>query len=753
MNRSLDNKRIMQVEKRTIDYNMSRLNNSKHTESLVSSSIRHQESSVLSYKSRSIDTSFNKHFDALNRKISGMNDNDEAKLYDDNVVIDGGMEGIRYKTTTVGKKIDNYYRMMRNDRVLIKDRQDCEVKLDDKSYLRGVIDSRLKKLPLKILISSTYSSWEMYISFDRYPTFDNYIIKSGSECLVVGSRYGSKVTSDRSIRFIIYSYRSCVIRIRADFYLSILPEIDLSMNRIDRLKDPKPFLNIDLIEGRKSSKVSRVRNADSIIKNNSKSTFLPPSLYNNSKDIISKIMVPDIFDDIVATEKCIYDRSSSNSRSFLDEPEREAGSYQTASNASSGLNDLRLFYSKKRGYIERVRQQSRDIDRKILGAKKKRELQLEESQERKVETIRSRSVKRYVNARVVSSLVDRFVVEVKLRQYVAIVYLYRAMQGMDRLVYLKKGERRLYDVCATIVQCAKVIRYCRRVMLDKVDNHVYCIRSCVYVLKLKMSTMENRGLKVKRAVGKVFKAMNFSMKLRDLIISSAGVFNKISDRVRKHKAIIDVFRNDFDMIMIKKIENIPSDIDNDLSINILRRLYYDVCDDFFFILFNSKLNDYLRLKIERILKESAYRKKAKMNSGLYYDRDGFDNLHKVRLLPNTERIMRNISSYQLYEEVMKNMKTPLMFKRWSKNETNINKKIETMSSMENINDEVTNMSESFVKGSELRVKKEEKMIWKRLKNLLKFQNLKIEIDDQLASCLMFTLWKMHRTTHTTFKKK
>ena len=103
----------------------------------------------------------------------------------------------------------------------MRDREVSEFKLVNKSYIRGTIDSHLKSLPLKINIESTYNTWDFYIQFDFYPTFDEYFVKTMESSLMIGRRYQNMISTFRSLKFLIYSYKACTVKIRPEFWISL----------------------------------------------------------------------------------------------------------------------------------------------------------------------------------------------------------------------------------------------------------------------------------------------------------------------------------------------------------------------------------------------------------------------------------------------------------------------------------------------------------------------------------------------------
>lgn len=610
------------------------------------------------------------------------------------------------------KDLKSVYLMKRYDKTVLKDREEYEFKIDDKSVIRGVIDCHLKKLPLKLSIASTYSSWEFYLAFDRYPTFDNHVLKSMSSSVIIGTRFENRLTSDWSIRFILYSHKSCKVHLKADFHLTIPPEVDLTKNRLERLKDLKPYFNIHLEEGRVVLRDRMARKDQAKLKR--------------------RLREPRNGDDA------------------LDEADEIAqsvsGSHENSSRIS-GLNSIGLFYAKRRGYIERVRQLSRETNQRIEEARAKKETRFEDQQQLRVEYLKRREVKHERDTKMIQVLLVKFIDAVRAQALLRVIRFYQTLGQVERAIYRRKCRKKLFRLFWFLYFYVKVVRFKRRFQLAA-DITSSAISTYVLKLNLAMTSRISRK-RLLDTIGAVLRAMAVPMKLRNMICSTVSILNKIDNRVRRHKATVDSFKEQFVSLMEDKFDLLHGDIDQDLSVNMLRKLFEDVKDEFFYLLFNTKLNEYLKPKIEKILKESILRKKIKNNKGLRYDKDGVEYLSKVKNFPNTEKRMRNSPAYNLYEEVMKHMKTPLLYRNWTAEKNPVKlfgtqfqafKTIENHFSKNPVSSVIPKFSES---GG---AKRQDKILWRKMKNLLKLQQFKLDLNDQLASCFLWTIWKLHKNS-------
>lgn len=661
----------------------------------------------------------------LNQKLNSIHD-----IFDDNYQI---LKPIDIEPTynKVLKKLA-YYEKMPTEKNALKDREESEIIMNEKSYVFGRIDSRLKKLPLKVYLTSSHVSWEFYVDFNKYPDFDNFEVKTIGNCLIVGERFKSSVIYDTSIRFMVFSFGKCRIKIRPEFYISIPQEVDLGASRIERLKNMKPFLNIKLLEGKRQEDERKKR---SLKVNKSISDHINEAIDN-------PIRIALDYSTAIA-------ESVNISRSVYQGADHEQ-SYYHSSTLSVGL----FFYAKK-GLKHKIKEQVESNKSRILDVQLRKEELHKESRSKFLTKYQNRHIQGRVKPiEIMGVLTDKILKDVKIRVVLVHVFILAIFTKMDKLVKSHRAKLKLLWAMGIVHRIVKLRRRFRKSTISKDARIQIMVR---YGLQLHCKSVSHRYARIDAnlLIGKAFKYLSYSAKLNSYVANTGSSFSMIFSRVRRHHETVSNHREMFKYALDQVLNNLPIWVETDIDFSgeKLRHFVYDLEDDIFFYMFNSQLIEYLRQRIDWISREKIEPTKIRTEEKKILAKEAIDLLSKARNFTGIEKRLRSSIFQKYYGKFMVNLNLKSNYASWPSynhksqelEEKNKSLKILAPSKTKTnskgyIREEDTEHHERLKQSIKGKDNEHRMQVFKKLKSMFHFQRFTASFTQKVMTALIYTLW-------------
>lgn len=637
-----------------------------------------------------------------------------------------------------------YYHKMERDKLPIRDREEREIVVNDRSYVFGRFDNRMKQLPLKIYLTSTHVSWEFYVDFNRYPDFDNYELKSVGNGLVVGDRYAANLLTDTSIRFMFFSFGKCRVKVRAEFYLSIPPAVDLGVSRLERLKNLQPFYKIELQVGSRQAAEARTRS----MKSGSRSS----QACHRVSEILSGSLAADLEEGTGLAD--------SVNLSYTQHPGPEESLHQ-----SSTLS-VGLFFYARRGLKRKIQEQVLKTNSRIEQVQRKKQQLCEESRSRVLSTFASRHSEARVNPlEVMSVLTDKVLRQSRLRNLVVHLYLAAALNRIDSLAKRHKGRASLMRTARVVHRLVVLSRMIRAASTSKQARVQTAVR-CGLQLHCRLVSQRLARQEACSLLGLAFKSLSHQASLISLVSSTQSTFDTIFNRVRRHYQTVADHRTQFELALDQVLDNLPSCVQTDADFSGAKLRYFvnEMKDDIFFYLFNSSLMDYLRRRIDWICREEieAGRPRTAEERRLY--REAVDQLRKVSTFATLERRLRLCTFHQLSWQFKANLASPAGYAAWPTAAQRPGAPVGLADLKLSPLQKPRGLSRSLMRPEDLehheqmvesmagKANERRRQVFKKLKAMFQFQRFSLKFNPATMTCLVYTLWMHEKKNHQSLKQ-
>ena len=338
------------------------------------------------------------------------------------------------------------------------------------------------------------------------------------------------------------------------------------------------------------------------------------------------------------------------------------------------VKGLSMFFSKKKGLKEYIHSQNVRLEQQTALAKVKKEALYEEERARMFEDIERRNKKPPSQLEMLTSVTTRMLKTTRQQILVKLLLVLNIFHGIRKHLKKERFEVDLYFFFSMVRKIGILKRYSARTYKPK-PLGIVCDVQQAFRLR-GMLGMDSLVLQqAKNMVGKVLSKIYFVNTLRGSLLHTNTILKSILVKLRLHKQVIMRYQMQIQSLVEEKLETLLFlENDSDVTLNTLRKLVDAHIKDLVFVLFNMRLSEYLRTKIDKMIKESGSRKEARKQKNIMnllmgiktsdYAKEGLDMLARVRSFPVTDRKCRSSEMYPVYEEFSRNQKSIPVFRQW-----------------------------------------------------------------------------------------
>jgi hypothetical protein len=452
-----------------------------------------------------------------------------------------------------------------------------------------------------------------------------------------------------------------------------------------------------------------------------------------------------------------------------------------------------MFYLCKKGQAERVKEHAIATEKKIQEVRERKLcIDVERKHERLAE-FHKRMQKMPRRKVFMLVMLSKVLTLARAHAWNRIICYLLVIEKVWNAIYRARYMDMLNYATRVMLQMARIkIAFNRRTLPKQVSSIVHVSYSFKMMHSLKI--MNSAKKEAREVVSKVLNKIHFIIFWRESLNTTASVIDKIASRLRRQSQLSKVFYLQLKEALLKIIECVvPVDHDAEFSTQKLKTLCMQSLPEIFSIIYQLKMSDYLRSRIDKVLKDAPARKKLRQAAGLKYDKDGLDWLIRIKNFPTTEKKVRSSYLYPMYEEIVKNQKIAQTAKFWAYHNPSASRyhypqlaRKDTMSMDGSQKDPADTPSNTFltntsslskksnspprilkksltlqieedVQNGQSKVSDVEKLknIMKRIKGLFAFQPFKIDLSEQFLASIIYSIWKQykskgvvqHQTTH------
>ena len=338
------------------------------------------------------------------------------------------------------------------------------------------------------------------------------------------------------------------------------------------------------------------------------------------------------------------------------------------------VKGLSMFFSKKKGLKEYIHSQNIKLQKQVEEARVRKEQLYEEERARMFEDIERRNKKPPSQLEMLTVVTTKMLKIAKQQILTKFFLMCWIVLGVRKHLKKERFEVDLYIFFSMVRKIGVLKNFSAKTYKPKPLGVVCDVQHALRlrgILGLDQIVIKN----AKNVIGHMLNKIYFVNTLRGSLLHTNTILKTILHKLRLHKQLNHKYQVEIQNLVGEKLETLLFlENDSDVTLNNLRKLVETHILDLVFVFFNMRLSEFLRNKIDKIIKESGSRKEARKQKNVMnllmgiktsdYAKEGLDMLARVRSFPVTDRKCRSSEMYPVYEEFSKNQKSIPLFRQW-----------------------------------------------------------------------------------------